>query len=282
MKLIVWNSQGAKWDDFWNKCLDYYLKPSQDEDVVGLLVEAGWAPWQKSGNVKVNNLYTAGTIYEYFDEKAATQSILCQQILSKDFRVTRLGYWIPWVETLGEINNSAATNSRCSIGAVTLRKVCNFKVSRTTTPFNGTIALRRSILRIFVKHPKGRDIEVFLVHLLSGNYQKAWDLELKPLILNIPRQIQSGSAALIVGDMNIDLNKYDISGAVKRDYPHWRVLNTGDSTQQKGGELDFGLLYDPKSQHTAASAATHLKYGKDVSQSGSDHSVIEYDFPSLK
>ena len=94
MKLVVWNSQGGKWDIFWTSHLSpiHVLHPR--EDVIGFLVESGWAPWVVPGVITVNEEYMMDSDKTWFDWTSASNSAFCVGIASKR------GYqamWIPWI-----------------------------------------------------------------------------------------------------------------------------------------------------------------------------------------
>lgn len=76
MKLIVWNSQGGKWDIFWDSYINPEMVANPIEDIVGLLVESGWAPWVTPGDVIINNCYGLDNGLTYYDTTAPA-SHLC-------------------------------------------------------------------------------------------------------------------------------------------------------------------------------------------------------------
>src|SRR5689334_12343935 len=102
MKLIVWNSQGAKWDGFWNFCT---AVGAGGDTVMGCLVESGWAPWVASGEVMLNAVYPLDTSKAYCIQNP--KDLFSQQVIA----VRQIkAFWIPWVNNL----EAMKTNTRCS------------------------------------------------------------------------------------------------------------------------------------------------------------------------
>jgi hypothetical protein len=54
----------------------------------------------------------------------------------------------------------------------------------------------------------------------------------------------------------------------------WRILRTGAATHDKGGELDYALLYDPYGAYRAATVTNVL--AAKTGNNGSDHAVLRY------
>ena len=265
MDVIVWNSQGNKWDTLWTS----YLAPiaPANQDLVGLIVESGWAPWVTSGDVVINNVYWLNTSLTYYDTTNAAASPFCQAVEAK--RRAR-AYWVPWVANL----DAMKTNTRCSMGAVLL-PAKRLVESGTRYNLKKNALFRRPVFRFDVMKPNDTgaipDFSVFLVHLVSGRPNKAQE-EMDVLTKTMSTLIPQGSSALIVGDMNVDLQTIAINVP-----NNWRILNTGGATQQSGGELDYGLLYDPNGKFGFSTAAVVQQYKTGNNQS--DHSVMRYTIP---
>ena|ERR1700730_13335107 len=171
MKLIVWNSRGNKWDLFLNQYVNPAIANNPREIVLALLVEAGWPPWQQNQDVRDGHTYTNGTRYGNSDN--------C--------------FWIPWVKTLDGVK----TNSRCSLGGIL--KHYEYKVDA----FVSNVGPNRPFVRLELRKAGGTIVTVFLVHLTSGATRNTWK-ELG-LLDQISKYIPEGTGAMIVGDINVDL-----------------------------------------------------------------------------
>src|SRR5580692_10860482 len=99
MQLIVWNSQGGKWDIAWN---NYVVPVSQglDQDTMLLLVESGWGPWVTPGPVTCNACYWQDSSMTWYDAKASGKSTFCQGI-GEQRRYRAM--WVPWVKSPGDM-----------------------------------------------------------------------------------------------------------------------------------------------------------------------------------
>src|SRR4051794_27528717 len=107
MQLVVWNSQGAKWDAFWT----HFYNPlvGHGEDVIGLLVESGWAPWVLNGEVQVDSVYGFSSEQEWYNHGAEHTSAFVGGVAASR-QLT--AFWVPWRKSL----DSRWSNSRCSMG----------------------------------------------------------------------------------------------------------------------------------------------------------------------
>src|SRR4051812_42121361 len=197
MELVVWNSQGGKWDTFWTN----YISPlgPGGQDIMGLLVESGWAPWVLPGDVTVNAVYPLEEEVTWYAQVASSKSAFCQAILAKR---RRYAYWVPWVKNL----DAMKVNTRCSIGSMLLPS--KFVVSPGSRhDFTQDGILIRPVFRFDVGTgtSKGSNVtlSVFLVHLLSG-YANGAQAEMDYLITKMATLIPEGTSAIVVGDMNID------------------------------------------------------------------------------
>ena len=258
MELIVWNSQGAKWDDLWEHYLEPEVNSDRDDDIQAYTVESGWAPWVESGKVRMNSIYSYDSMNEYFDEDTSDASSFCQGVSEKRGRYAA---WIPWVRNVDALK----TNTRCSMGffsrLVGGRKNDMSVISRYDYQY-------RPLVRCVISKGRTTVLTVILVHLVSGNQTKAKKV-IDYLIGIMSKLIPEGSAGLVTGDMNINL----LTNPITLD-PPWSILNVGVATQQKGGELDYALLYDPAG-HLSDSTASVLEQYK-TGNNDSDHSVMQY------
>lgn len=258
MQLVVWNSQGKKWDAFWTNYINPLATAIRPQDVMGLLVESGWAPWVTPGTVKINTLYPLTREQQWYSIVGARRSVFCQGVLAKR---KRYAMWVPWVANL----NAFKTNTRCSMGGVLVSATRNLRTYRSIEfPHH-----KRPVIRMEIARVDDVQFTVFLVHLISGYPSRAQN-ELNELADTISASVPEGTPAIVLGDMNIDLLKVNLEVPDK-----WRIISTGVPTQKRGGELDWALLYDPLGSLRAATATVVQQYVLN----GSDHSVLRYDIP---
>ncbi len=264
MKLIVWNSQGSKWDIFWNA----YLTPQLGtDDIGGFLVEAGVAPFAIPPPYTINTVYKFPTNDDAHDQQVATTSPFCAGVKAQR---GRQAYWIPWVKTI----DTQHPQPRCSMGAVglTSKKVYFGEVRREDADSTDRLFSRPIFsYKAGVNTGSGAfdpKLTILLVHL-TAYAAKAQD-QLDSLIARMTNIIPQGTPGLIVGDLNIDLLKYQLQLPAK-----WRFLNTGQATQQSGGELDYGILYDPNNTFASATVIILANF-KTLPNNPSDHAVLGY------
>lgn len=260
MKLVVWNSQGGKWDIAWSSYLSPLFTTSPAQDIVMLLVEAGWAPWVASGDVVINGCYGIDSSATWFSETGSGKSSFCQGV-ENSRRYKAL--WVPWVKNLQALK----TNSRCSMGGAVFP-------SKLLLQWMDRIEVE-DFIRPIIRMELGRDghtlFTILLVHMISG-YQGLAQDQLTRLARSMQKLVPTSTAALVVGDMNVNL--------LTRNFnlpKNWSLLRTGVATQQSGGELDYGLLYDPAQQFGQSSVSVREKYKSGANPS--DHSVLLYDIP---
>lgn len=263
MRLIVWNSRGSKWDTMWNFFVEPELNP-QTEDVMGLLVESGWAPWILPGNpVAVDNIYSIDEFGNRYDEHAALSSFCCEGI--QEVR-TRKMYWVPWVLTLADVEAGTKSNSRCSMGALVMPY--SFQAGKLKRFVDKNF--RRPVVSIPMLAQGKKDVEVtvLLVHLVSSQNAR---VELNRLLRDVRRQIPENTLAIVAGDFNIDL--FQGIPALPRN---WQILHPVPivATHQGGSSLDWALIYNPNRIHLTTTATVVMQYQTGVNTS--DHSVIRY------
>ncbi len=263
MKLVVWNSQGAKWDVAYSS----FTLPlvGLGDDIVLMLVESGWAPWVASGDVTINGWYDLMADVTWYDDRNAGRSAFCQAVESKR---RYKAFWVPWVGNL----DAMKTNSRCSLGSAIFPYAFRY-TDMESYNIDGFI---RPVIRVQMgKGNRNLNISftILCVHMISGVSWLA-----RQQLVNVMNQMQQlipqGTAALVVGDMNVNLLSAHGIGNLPA---HWSILNTGVATQQSGGELDYGLLYDPNGRLGGSTVQVIQQYKTGPNQS--DHSVLGYDIP---
>lgn len=257
-KMVVWNSQGAKWDAFWTNWIAPIAPDGVNNtaDVAGMLVESGWAPWVQDTEVVENGNYQMVSTASWYSAAGVANSPFCQGV---DGTRQWKALWVPWVKTL----NAMRTNSRCSMGATVLpyqRRFMGFYPSNQ--------GLLRPVVVSGFAVGSTQMLTVLQVHLVSSRNAI---YELNALTAAMSRLIPQGTTGLVVGDLNVDLQKVNYVPQDNR----WHVLSTGGATQQSGGELDWALLYDPNGQYyQTATAQVLAQYKTGANQS--DHSVMMY------
>jgi hypothetical protein len=259
MRLIVWNSQGNKWESFWATYLRKEVESPAGEDVVGLLVESGWPPWVQSQSVRVSAIYPFDSAMTYYNRQAETNSDFVKYKLGK--RQLK-ALWVPWARVKDQIDGR--TNSRCSMGAIVLPAGAKYNVSRFQ--INDT-SYRRPVLTLALGQ-----VTVFLVHLVSGKPSEA-TTTLNKMCRDMQKRIPQGTAAIIVGDMNINQLNQEVKYTA---IAGWNLLNVNQPTQKSGGELDFALYFNPKQKVGESGARPSAETLADAGSSGSDHAVMKY------
>lgn len=269
LNLLVWNSQGGKWPVFWTN----YFQPvvATGQDAMGLLVEAGWAPWVTPGDVHKDNVYPRDSSASWFNRAKDATDAFCQGVNAIPHRKGH-AFWVPWVKNAGEMN----VNSRCSMGAVIApitRNLGSFGRFKDEDPW----LYLRPIFRFGLNRPTAQggaaELSVFLVHLVSGYPTKA-QAQMEALISAIGKLVQQNTGAIVVGDFNINIINYAVPFTLP---PRWRLLRTGFATQQSGGELDYALLYDPTNIYGGGAVAVVQQFNTGANTS--DHSVMRYTVP---
>lgn len=245
MKLIVWNSFGNKWDLFWNQYVNPAIANNPNEIVLGLLVEAGWPPWQQNQDVRSGHPYHNQTHYRNSDNS----------------------FWIPWVKTFSDTK----TNSRCSLGGIL--KQHEYRVEY----YVSNVGPNRPFVRLALGKLGATLVTVFLVHLTSGATRNTWK-ELR-LLDQISKYIPESTGAMIVGDINVDLQT---TGPLTLKNDRWQIVSTGQQTQALGGELDYGFEYRP-SKHFSAQVQILQQYQTPNGHppNPSDHSILQYQLALL-
>lgn len=258
MHLLVWNSQGAKWDTFWTQ----WVAPAMaaNDDLAGLLLESGWAPWVASGNVYIDATYGIDSNAMWFDAAKARVSTFC---LGMTAVRGRFSLWVPWVRN----HEAMKTNSRCSLGGAVIPYKMNLQSMST---FKSDLSIR-PVVKFSLGPERDTKFTILLVHLKSG-WSTGAKAELEELTKNMSKVIPQGTSGIIVGDMNIDLLKTPLVAP-----ENWRILRTRVPTQCSGGELDWALLYDPNNKLAGSTAAVVQQFKHDPN--GSDHSVMLYTIP---
>lgn len=259
MQLVVWNSQGQKFDYLYTTGLANRIAPPT-QNTFGLTVEAGWAPWVLPGDVYEGKPYELDTSATFFNRQSVTNPFVAAY---QNFNCSnRTAFWVPWVKNFDALK----TNSRCSLGGA------YFPDPRSAYIVEGRsrkiAGMTRPTIQLILSRAGSTKLTIYLVHFVSSSgavYELSW------LAGCISRIIDQGTPAIIVGDINIDILEEDVY------LPKgWRIINTGVPTQQSGGELDYGLLFDPKGI-VNATADIIAEYKSPTNPS--DHSMMVYNFP---
>lgn len=263
LRLVAWNSQGKKWDALWNHYVSPLTMPPQNDDVIALVVESGWAPWVTPGEITLNEEYWLNEDVSYYNTKAAQKSPFCVAVEAKR---RRHALWIPWVKNL-----EAKPNTRCSMGGMFLPA----KMLLGQTDRIKVDGLLRPVVRVTIgtsgRHNVTPEFTILLVHMVSG-YQRLAQSQLDDMIAAMSRLIPERTSAIIVGDMNVNL--------LNANFPlpdKWRFLRINTGTQKSGGELDYGILFDPNG--VLGGATVNLVERWKSGNNRSDHSVLQYNIP---
>jgi hypothetical protein len=260
MRLIVWNSQGGKWDDLWLNWVGPFLPPF--DDVIGLVVEAGWAPWVTPGPVRKNAVYTFESDKTWFN--GACNTALCNAIGGR-----RRGnaLWVPWVKDATDMTK--AVNTRCSLGGVVCPK--DFTLHSIDGIDKSGEGHTRPVVRVQIGTPSDVMLTILAVHLISGYPAKAQQ-HLDQLTNQMKDLIPQGTAGIVVGDMNID--RANVAAPAG-----WQILSQAAATQQSGGNLDWALLRDPFGLFRNTRTCNMMTRWKQINAFGrndSDHAVMQY------
>jgi hypothetical protein len=270
---LVWNAQGAnsykggvltqKWEALWANGMVPIVGAGQADNVAMLLCESGWAPWiDQTKPVSVNTLYRCTALSNHYDPVAATASGFCKAV---DGARRWTAFWLPWLKTL----DGYRQNARCSIGGCYVphpSPTKTWKLQRAIGRYVVPYLVRPAVL-MEVGPTMGAGLTVLMVHLVSNNWAAQDELRYLMWAVN---QIVAFGPVLVVGDMNIDLQR---SGHLTVPAP-WQLVRYGQATHQGGGELDWALLRDPKGQFTTHKADVLQAPGDDWNVS--DHAVMSY------
>jgi hypothetical protein len=224
---------------------------------MGLLVEAGWAPWIQSGDVSINTAYSCDSTSTRFNSsiKDPDEADMVNNLMENR---RHKGFWVPWVGDL----DASKTNSRCSIGGLVFPMTEQLIGKPGVKNFDQLI---RPVGHIELGIGKTTVLTILLVHAISS---KKAIVELGSLLNIIYDLVQQDTPTLVVGDMNTDLQEK------VPNIGNWRYLRCCHKTHRNGGELDYGLLLDPTGRF---SQSTGTDIGPvDNAPNDSDHSVMEY------
>jgi hypothetical protein len=288
LKLLIWNAQGAKsnqggmivekWELVWKEAIKGFVEPGGPADNFAFLMcEAGRAPWiDPNSQVNVNSLYALDLDSTHCDQVLAGNSEFSQGVLKAR---NRKAFWFPWLKTL----NTNWQNSRCSLGGF----YAPSRVVASSWIWGGALSnasqqMVRPALRVETG-PLGFGLTTLMVHLEAN--QPGALAEFAFLLQSGP-QLFSGSPVLVVGDLNIDLLKFNIEGwrpgkpalpvAVP---PGWRWLSCREPTHRGGAEYDWAILFDPKGKVKNVNAK--IVKGPSVPAAPtwnvSDHALMEYE-----
>ena len=201
----------------------------------------------------------------WYDAKASGKSTFCQGI-GEQRRYRAM--WVPWVKSPGDM--AKKVNTRCSMGSAFLPvKLVLIEMDRIEV--EGFI---RPVVRLTLGNPAPYPIAaitVLVVHMISG-YVSSAKRQIQGLLRSMSQLIPEKSVGIVVGDMNVNL--LTLATPIKMP-AGWAMLNTGVATQQSGGELDYGFLWDPEDLFKNPSVSVQEQYKTGTNPS--DHSVLRYD-----
>ena len=174
---------------------------------MAVVLESGWAPWVRKGNVIKNYDYGWDTGRVYND--GAGRGAFMDGIRANQPGRSCNPYWMPWVSRKVDIDRSARTNSRCSMAAVYLR--ANHPTARFPDPsvrltekeFNQYLS--RPVLLLKCNQPTGSGgnlLPVFWVagvHLVSG-YERGAINQVGTIMELVRTTAPEGVPGMVVGD----------------------------------------------------------------------------------
>jgi len=281
--LTAWNGAGSgisgssvftnKYSNTWDVLVGHYMSglwsnANKDKPYIqmGMLSEAGTPPSTKGGGVYVKDAKVNGKITSSPDLNAE----YC---------------WYGWSKAAG------GTNLRCSLAIFQgLPKLlpsnyplCSFYTPVDLAALTGkTLDTRPAAGAKFSVSASKLNLDIYLVHLPSGQKQRKLNFSiLRALTSNAA---SSGTAAIIAGDMNIDIisqTDAQVMAELNLSTTGWRLLRTGYQTQISGGELDWALAYKVTKFKadmigpltTSTGAGRGLGY---VASGISDHAMVNY------
>lgn len=269
MEMIVWNSQGGKWDTLYETGLKGPI--GNFENVFGLVVESGWAPWVLPGGIQLEDTYYLDSTLTYYDEASAKKSALAKAFL--DFSEQRIrgqrAFWVPWMKTKDPIS----VNTRCSIGGAYFpQKGSGYTLEVQVRMIKQLI---RPSVQLTISREKVTLMTVYLVHFVASKKAAS---ELKYLTEIIGSIVAEGTPALVLGDINVNILNTPTANVPLKDY--WYLLRTNKPTHigKKGklSELDYGLLYDPNYNNQDITVKQVAQFKSPTNPS--DHSMLRYSF----
>lgn len=260
MNLVVWNSQGQKWDYLYTTGLMPFVTPPLS-NTFGLTVEAGWAPWILPGPVTLGGAYDLDTSSARYNSKSESTSEFVSGFVNYRSRL-HSAFWVPWVRSF----TAKRVNTRCSLGGAYFPSPSfTYAIESKNRNIEGMV---RPAIQLILSRNGITALSIYLVHFVSS-YKAV--RELGTLTSSITKIIDQGTPAIIVGDMNVNILKQDVPLA-----KGWRVIRTNTATHQSLSELDYGLLYDPNN-NVQSTVSCIAKYK--TTANPSDHSMLVYNFP---
>lgn len=274
LKVISWNTQGAKWDSVWN---DRIVPLLDQHDILVLVCESGWPPWIQDHNVIQAVPYPYNSQQKWFQKPDASAFATAFGALQENNRNAH-AYWVPWVQSFQEINASASTNSRCSMGVIWIpqRRVRTLTLSISVTGAKPDYPAKRPYVRCAIQAAGQTLLTVVFAHLISGWPSEA-TRDVKFIADAMRDSVPQSTSIMLVGDLNINLLLNQQRGRFDTVLANngLKLYNTGQPTQQSGGELDACVFYDANNQYQNVA----VNWGPQWKQPGnaSDHAVISYD-----
>jgi endonuclease/exonuclease/phosphatase family metal-dependent hydrolase len=269
MEMVVWNSQGGKWDTLYDTGLKGPVGSLQN--VFGLVVESGWAPWVVADGIQLDSIYYLKEDLTYYDKKKAEKSALAKAFLDYSEQGIRgqQAFWVPWMKTKDPIS----VNTRCSIGGVYFPQPGkNYTVEVQVRTIK---AMTRPAVQLTISRGKMTLITVYLVHFAANDYKAGKELEYLTSVISTI--VPQGTPAVVLGDINVNiLNTPTANVSLARN---WYLIRTDQATHTGShglSELDYCLLYDPNRNNQGITVSQVAQFKSPTNPS--DHSMLRYSF----
>jgi len=276
LKVIAWNSQGNRWDEFWGRYLVKLV--SDDSPVMGLLLESGKGSWDTNTHGLNADGINAPENSSWFQQKQTD----LQKALKNDAVSLFAKYW-PWAD------DEDGGNIRCSLGCIYACRRTILTSIRMLYIDTQTSATEVSDRPVIVHSVMRESLVIYQVHLVSRNPGRA----IRQLKLILKDAVSYGySKVLIVGDININLentaqvatvdalvSEYRGLNYIHSDFPTHEGAATGYWPKQS--ELDWAFVYGLDPQNIRVSQIgpkfSNSQWGSGLGCSFSDHAVMMYE-----
>jgi hypothetical protein len=267
LKAVVWNSLGGRYADFWPQLA---TEVSGGNDVLGLMVNAGWAPWVADTGVRQNGRYvldqsSAAEAPSWMASPLDRGDEFVKNVLDPGFG-GRTAWWTPWAAKKADVK---PTGNWSAAGVFLPAPGTGGSASLTCTLGSNLIWQDgRPVQRIAIERGDRLLFSVYLVGLPAWKKAKL-DQKLGFVTGAMSGHAPGTAGALVVGGLGIDIAK-EATPPAKNG---WSWLRTGKATAPGDAETDWGLLFDP------GGALGQPAVARLQAASGSDNAVLEYTIP---